>query len=350
MIKLLDSLLVESLLKEISEKTPLYHRSLKKLEVGEKIKPNNSSEGFLYKLSELALEEERKITAPDAPSRLNCIYSSLIPRSRFVDKGYLYIIKPIGKIFVADSTLIDKVMEKFDREYYEEFSRFDGRQARENYESEVRKNPAMLLRFLPTEAYYYWKGYIPKFSEQGKQALRDIEILSEGAEVREVVKESEKSVPFVVGDLVEVTDSKKLRANLTIYFNSEYEKRGEDEAKLSTDEIVDMLHKIKTQVFDGEDPEPSKYTAHTYEFRGYLKKGAKLRVTLLASSIRGGGDTYSRLNHGRKYESLMFDFFLNGKEIHRNPKKNDKNITHRLQMYIHTNEDVPDVSKYLKKV
>lgn len=348
MIKLVEQLLSESLLTEISENTSLYHRSYKKMEPGEIIKPHIADGGLSYKFSELALEEERKLTAPNAPSRLNCVFSSLIPRSRFVDKGYLYRIKPIGKIFLADSTLIDVITEKFEREYYDRIGRYD-QQERKHYEEDFKKKPSMLLQFLPYDANYYWEGYVPEFSKHGKQALRDIEVLSDSAKVLEVVQESEKSTPFVVGDIVEVTEPKKIRASLTIYFNSKYEKKDEPKANLSTDEMADLLHKIKNQVFDGVDPEPSKYSDSTYDFLGHLKKGARLRVINLASSIRGG-DGRSQINTGRKYESLMFDFFLDGKEIHRGAKKNDKNITHRFQMYRLNNESVPDVSKYLKKV
>jgi hypothetical protein len=127
MIKL-THLLLEQLLSEISTNTPLYHRSLRKMNVGDavEIPRDTANKHYLtYKMGELALEEERKETAPDAPSRLNCVYSSLIPRSRFVDKGYLYRIKPTGRIFVADSTLIDVIMERFDNEYYEYISRYD---------------------------------------------------------------------------------------------------------------------------------------------------------------------------------------------------------------------------------
>lgn len=348
MIKLVDQLLLESLLTEISENTSLYHRSPKKMSVGDIISPRLEGGGLSTKFSELAIEEERKLTAPDAPSRLNCIFSSLIPRSRFVDKGYLYRIKPIGRVFLANSTLIDTIIEKFEREYYDNIGRYD-QQERKHYEEDFKKDPSRLMQFLPYEADYYWRGYVPEVSKEGKQALRDIEVLSESAKVLEVVAESEKSTPFVVGDVVEVTDSKKIRAMLTVYFNSKYEKKDEPEANLSKDEMADVLHKIKMSVFDGADPEPSKYSDSTYEFLGFLKKGTKLRVTSLAHSMRGG-DGKVGINTGRKYESLMFDFFLDGKEIHRNSKKNDRNITHRFQMYRLNNESIPDVSKFLKRV
>ena len=203
MIKLVH-LLLEQLLNEISTNTPLYHRSLRKMNVGDavEIPRDTANKHYLtYKMGELALEEERKETAPDAPSRLNCVYSSLIPRARFVDKGYLYRIKPTGRIFVADSTLIDVIMERFDREYYEYISRYE-QPERKEIEQDLLQNPSKLTNYLPSEAYYYWKGSVPN-----KNTLRDIEVLSDGAIVTEVVSESEKSTPFVIGDDVVVTET-----------------------------------------------------------------------------------------------------------------------------------------------
>ncbi len=148
MIKL-SHLLLEQLLNEISTNTPLYHRSLRKMNVGDAIEiPKDLTTNKHYlanKMGELALEQERKEIAPDAPSRLNCVYSSLIPRSRFIDKGYLYRVKPTGRIFVADSTLIDAIMERFDNEYYEYISRYD-QPERTEIEKDLLQNPKRLIK------------------------------------------------------------------------------------------------------------------------------------------------------------------------------------------------------------
>lgn len=340
MIKL-SHLLLEQLLREISTDTPLYHRSLRKMNVGDAIEiPKEPSSGKHYlasKMGELALEQERLLEAPNAPSRLSCVYSSLIPRSRFVDKGYLYRVKPTGKIFVADSTLIDTIMERFDREYYEYISRYD-QPERKEIEQELLQNPSKLTNYLPSEAYYYWKGSVPK-----KNTLRDIEVLSDGAIVTEVVSESEKSTPFVMGDDVVVTESNKLKASLDLYINSKTMANGEEvKSDLTEQEINDLLNYIGNEIFDGVKSE-NRYGA--INFKGYLKKGAKLKIISLASNIRGGRDNTKK----GKYETIMFDFYYNNKLISRNKKVNDKNITHRFTIGFWDNE-VYDYSKYLKKI
>jgi hypothetical protein len=341
MIKL-SHLLLEQLLREISTNTPLYHRSMRKMNVGDAIEiPKEPSSGKHYlasKMGELALEQERLLEAPNAPSRLSCVYSSLIPRSRFVDKGYLYRVKPTGKIFVADSTLIDVIMERFDEEYYEYISRYE-QPERKEIEQDLLQNPSKLTNYLPSEAYYYWKGSVPN-----KNTLRDIEVLSDGAIVTEVVNESEKSTPFVTGDDVVVTESDKLKASLDLYINSKTLAKGEEvKSDLTEQEINDLLNYIGNEIFDGVKSE-NRYGAIT--FKGYLKKGAKLKIISLASNIRGG-----RKNTRKgKYETMMFDFYYNDKLISRNKKVNDKNITHRFTLGSWDNENVYDYSKYLKKI
>ena len=340
MIKL-SHLLLEQLFREISTDTPLYHRSLRKMNVGDAIEipkePNSGKHALTSKIGELAMEQERLLEAPDAPSRLNCVYSSLIPRSRFVDKGYLYRVKPTGRIFVADSTLIDTIMERFDREYYEYISRYD-QPERKEIEQDLLQNPSRLTEFLPSEAYYYWKGSAPN-----KNTLRDIEVLSDGAIVTEVVSESEKSTPFVMGDDVVVTESNKLKASLDLYINSKTMAKGEEvKSDLTEQEINDLLNYIGNEIFDGVKSE-NKYSA--INFKGYLKKGAKLKIISLSSNIRGGRDNTKK----GKYETIMFDFYYNNKLISRNKKVNDKNITHRFTIGFWDNE-VYDYSKYLKKI
>jgi hypothetical protein len=339
MIKLND-ILLEQLLNEISENTPLYHRSMRKMNVGDVIeipKDDTGKHGLASKMGEIALEQERKEIAPNAPSRLNCVYSSLIPRSRFVDKGYLYRVKPTGKIFVADSTLIDTIMEKFDREYYEYISRYD-QPERKEIENDFIKDPSRLTNYLPPEAYYYWKGSVPN-----KNTLRDIEVLSDGAIVTEVIDESEKSTPFITGDDVIVTESGKLKASLDLYINSKLVSKGEDvKPDLTEKEIDDLLNYIGNEIFDGVK---SKEHYGSIRFDGYLKKGAKLKIISLSSVIKGGRKNIRK----GKYETIMFDFYYNGKLISRNKKVNDRNITHRFVMGSWNNE-VYDYSKYLKKI
>ena len=103
------------------------------------------------------------------------------------------------------------------------------------------------------------------------------------------------------------------------------------------------MNYIGNEIFDGVKPE-NKYSAIT--FKGYLKKGVKLKIISLASNIRGGRDN----TRTGKYETMMFDFYVDGKLVSRNRKVNDKNITHRFTLGRWDNENVYDYSKYLKKI
>ncbi len=239
-------------------------------------------------------------------------------------------------------------MERFDREYYERVSSYV-QQDRKEIEQDLLQNPSKLTNYLPREAYEYWMGEKPNIAAFGKSALRDIEVLSDGAIVTEVVSESEKSTPFVIGDDVVVTESDKLRAQLTLYLNSKTIAKGEEiKPDYTPEEIDSLLNYIGNNIFDGVKAEPSKYTENSYDFLGNLKKGAKLKIISLASNVRGGRSAYN-IKAG-KYETIMFDFYVDGKLISRNRKNNDKNITHRLTLSRWSNENIPDYSKYLKKI
>jgi hypothetical protein len=239
-------------------------------------------------------------------------------------------------------------MERFDSEYYERVSRYD-QQDRKEIEQDLLQNPSKLTNYLPREAYEYWKGDMPNIAAFGKAALRDLEVLSDGAIVTEVVSESEKSTPFVMGDDVVVTESDKLRANLTLYLNSKTIAKGEEiKPDYTPEEIDSLLNYIGNNIFDGVKAEPSKYTENSYDFLGNLKKGTKLKIISLASNIRGGRSSYNIA--AGKYETIMFDFYVDGKLISRNRKNNDKNITHRFTLSRWSNEKVRDYSKYLKKI
>jgi hypothetical protein len=113
------------------------------------------------------------------------------------------------------------------------------------------------------------------------------------------------------------------------------------------EEIDDLLNYIGNKIFDGVKPVPSKYTENSYDFVGDLKKGAKLKIIGLVSNIKGGRSG-SNIAAG-KYETIMFDFYVDGKLISRDIKNNDKNITHRFTINRWSNKKIYDYSKYLKK-
>jgi hypothetical protein len=83
-----------NLLSEVNDKSVLYHRSQKEFEPGDfygdlPLRQTAEHEDFIEKF--------RKKYAPDKPSRLNCIYCSVVPRSVYIPKGKLYEVFPIGK-------------------------------------------------------------------------------------------------------------------------------------------------------------------------------------------------------------------------------------------------------------
>ena len=113
----------EYIINELSNNSTLYHRTTEKLKVGDIIKPNKTKgTHWLEKNNmELALEGLREQKYSKKPSRFSCIFSSVIPRSRFVDKGYLYTIRPIGKMHMPDSTLIDQMDRKFNDNFMDSY-------------------------------------------------------------------------------------------------------------------------------------------------------------------------------------------------------------------------------------
>ncbi len=140
------------ILTEISENVTLYHRSEYPMKVGDVIKAKKDEDGkhWLEHIpSEIGLEYYRREKFPDKPSRFTCVYSSVVPRSRFVDKGTLYVVKPRGKIHVANSAIIDKFHDDFDRrnENYEEMRRL------------AKEKPEELEWYINHfDAERYWKG------------------------------------------------------------------------------------------------------------------------------------------------------------------------------------------------
>jgi len=98
-----------------------YHRSYKKFKVGDILsaqKEEKTGQHWLAdKNTEKALEQYRLENCPNKPSRFNCVYASFIPRSRFVNKGFLYEIEPIGNMHVADANIIDLLGNRYRKDY-----------------------------------------------------------------------------------------------------------------------------------------------------------------------------------------------------------------------------------------
>jgi len=339
---------LKTILTELSEKNTLYHRSLKKMKVGDIIKPHMGKSGAHWlsnKAFEAVLEAFRKKNYPDRPSRLNCIYSSLIPKSRFIDKGYLYVVQPTGKMFMTDSLLIDEMDDKFSREtmnFYERGIKND----------DIVKNPEKFLHELDYfSAERYWKGKIHGI----RKNVNRIEVLSESAQVIEVVSEDKLNV----GDKVKITEPNKVDVEITLYVNE----NDISKYKEKTDDTFNKFIEDVNRLFSG-NVEP-KLTIYDFgnkdgniRFKGFLNAGVKLKIVWLESILARPdeyGDDYedSRRKEG-KYKQMKFQFYLNNKlysSRENNKKNNLPNYT--MQYFNHWSRDnknkVFDISRHMAK-
>ena len=291
------------LLLELSSNTPLYHRSPIKLKVGDKIKPKKDKEGHHWledKEFEKALEYYRQTEHKDKPSRFEAIYSTPIPRSRFTDKGYLYVVKPTGKMFMTDSGLIDIMAREFSDRRYGGFSDPDFER---KYTDEE-----LTYQFLDQyNADKYWKG-----GGIRRNNIEDAEVLSEGAEVLEYIPDNERRLRD--GDKVTVNKSGVLGGSISVYMNK-FESN--DPVKKEIEEFV------KSEVFDR---------------KGKLKKGTKLELTSVKSTLNKGYDDIvgGILSRG-KYDYLRGSVILK--------KLNKYKDLKRAEIFISSGQG--DISQYL---
>jgi hypothetical protein len=157
-------LLIQDILLEydVAPNATLYHRSDVKFKVGDVLTaqkdPKTGEHWLASRRAEKDLEAYRKKNHPDLPSRFNCIYASFSPRSRFLGKGRLYAIEPIGKTFVADSKIIDQ-MAINDADGYGSYSEIEE----------------------------YWAGVEPS-----RHNIMNAEVLMDSARVVEVIDEQQR--------------------------------------------------------------------------------------------------------------------------------------------------------------
>jgi len=333
--------LKEILLSELSHKSTLYHRSLKKMEVGDIIKPNKDKSGQHWLKSipvEIILEEYRKKHFPNAPSRINGIYSTVVPRSRFVNKGYLYVIKPIGKMLISDYKLIDEIKENFDREISHQF-RYDSKV----YEK-LKENPENYYYFMDNIlANEYWNGKIYNY----RNKIEDIEVLSESAQVLEVIEEDR----IVPGNNVKVTESDKIYCSLTIYLKKDLFNKYKDKSDDKLNKFIKDCENIFSKLDENKFTEYSVLkSSGNIELKGYLKKGIKLKVISL------NYPSYKKYSYYEdyiksKFVSAIFNLFLNGK-YYSSVENNVKNglPDYSMRYFYNYDENVKDISKFLKIV
>lgn len=318
----------KSILREVSENVTLYHRSRYPMKVGDIIKAKRDEDGkhWLEDLpSEIGLEYYRREKYPDKPSRFTSVYSSVIPRSRFVHKGTLYVVKPRGKIHVANSAIIDEFHENFDRRNsnYEEMRKM------------AKEEPEELRYYINQfDADNYWKG-------GGKKANKeDIEVLSDSAIITEIIDES--NVRLQENQAYEVTQDDTLFFWFQLY-TATYGKPTERE--------MGIFNRLKDYLFSSVDPE--KRMSPT-EVMGYLKKGLLIMPTkVVSNTIKFPDDVHSGVReHNGKYREIQIAFYL-GRKWYRSyqDKLGGMNFSLHSKAFLKSYHKQPwDYGKYLKKV
>lgn len=109
----LSEILNEILISEMSQNATLYHRTTQKYEVGDVVKPGNR-DYVVKSYFERAMEYYRQKNYPNEPSRLTAVFASVVPRSRFRQKGQLYTVKlNTSNWLFTNSQLIDELNNDF---------------------------------------------------------------------------------------------------------------------------------------------------------------------------------------------------------------------------------------------
>jgi hypothetical protein len=344
---------LKSLLVEIPERLVAYHRSPKAFKPGDVLSAQKlGGEGrhhYQEDWFEIAMEAYRKRYAPDKPSRMNCVFSSFIPRSRFVDRGYLYLVRPQGKILITDSQLVDDNRRKFDdsffgSDWYEQFSKAKKRPW------DVSAEEAEHLSYNLPYAGTYWDGMPPN-----RQNLQSAEILSDTALVINQLSEDPRRLK--VKEVVEVIESDKIPAHLSLYFV--YDTNQDDKEKDThyhtaeeMDKVADELVKYlfsSVQSSKGEDTTWGKPENKLRFHRtiGFLRKGIQLKIGYVQSKL-----LYKHYDDSArgKYGMMSFGFFYNGKWFEKGEHKR-LNPSFSFEYYPHdASMNVRDIGKYLKRV
>lgn len=244
------------IINEISEKTILYHRSSKVFDEGEILEPyakNDENHWLHSQYTEKMLEKFREKYASDKPSRFNCIYCSVVPRSIFLTKGQLYEVRPIGNFHVAlayyvneinhtfeavPTTMIDRIVgfkdklkvEKFKWEYNkEQLLELFNKYWNTKVDITTWKDDGLDRPLKP----FHSKEYEGDAQSNFRKDPKWIEVLCEKVQIIKKVKEKEKTDVFRVGNKIEFIDDVRL------------EHYGYDESgnvRLSKNEIDKMIN------------------------------------------------------------------------------------------------------------
>jgi hypothetical protein len=326
---------------ELSENNTLYHRSFKEMAPGEIIKPSTKETGehtYLNTPFEYALEEYRKDNFPDRPSRLNSIYSSITPRSRFQSKGFLYEVQPLGKMFMTNSQLIDEMGMTYERELYDRIEQgWYGRDIEYNSQllkkaKEGDERARQDLIDILDYPYEYWKG-----TEKSNKKV--LEVLSESARV---IRKVEEPKQLIKDDKV-IVSKDGLIGDCHIIFNSVYkrEKNPEVPTEKEMKLITDFMHEMYFPSIPKPEIKLDKYHENEYNvsFSGPLKKGSLL---LIKHTDFIGSKNFDNPKEG-KYNRLMVAPFISDRYLL------SKNITVEFNINKYENKNIFNFEDYLSK-
>ncbi|MCK9575752.1 MAG: hypothetical protein WC979_02610 [Candidatus Pacearchaeota archaeon] len=316
---------------ELSNNSTLYHHSMAKFKVGDVITSQKNGDGVHWLANdpmEIGLEFFRKKHYPDRPSRFDCVYSSIIPRTRFSDKGYLYVVQPVGSLFMTDSMIIDSLGDEFMRErmtpYYETLTIND-----------FKKNPEEAERIL---SYYSAKRYWDGVKSLPRERWGDIEVLSNSAIVTQVIEDS--GTVLRPGMDVVVTEDNIIDVTMTIY--NQHPKEN-DTQLFDNEQIATMLSYIEKHIINGKFEQQS-YNKNVYDIRGYLRKDAKLKTTFIRTNLAKNVHTYDTVKG--KYSLITFDLYIDGHLF----KRANEAPLFRLETAMYLKNKAYDIGMYLKKV
>lgn len=214
------------LINEISESTILYHRSNENFAVGKILDPSDIKP-WIKKFTERKLEQFRKKYAPDAPSRFNCIYCSVVPRSVFVARGNLYEVKPIGKTHVTMAYYINQIDNIHHEERYQAFDKLQKLSDKDEYDYIWERTKKQLLPLFAK----YWNVNNINISNDFREDPKWIEVLCEKVVVIKKIDEVDNI--FRKDDKIEFTSD--MRFDIYGYDSS-------GNRKLSSLEITNIIN------------------------------------------------------------------------------------------------------------
>jgi len=232
--------------------------------------------------------------------------------------------------------MIDNMGQEFDREFYEFVERmYPSYKEGKDY---LTTHPEEMWYILDTfAADRYWKG-----TQKGNK--ESLEVLCDSAIVTEV--HENKPDQLLHGDTVTINTSGKVYVTTSLYFEEDTLKLYDDKDK----KIVEFVTNF-TKLYD--KPTFKLSGGGNIHLGGFLKKGTKLHLTNVSSSMRkprGDGMDYS--NRGPyKYNSIMMNPYLKGKLYKRGSTGKQGLLEFRME-YISSlsgAKKIHDVGQYMTK-